>query len=266
MNRLLAYDGTNIIHRAYFAQRLGAHDGPTDPARTVAIALGMVARWTRSVDPRATVALAMDGGDSGRKARFPEYKATRAQKPADLVETLRLFFQVAQGSYAVRRIPGYEADDVLATLAAQQRAAGGLTVVLSSDKDILQLAEVGTDAEGQSVDIVEPWLIRSARKIEQWPARHFAAVQGFPPDRLPLYNALAGEPTENWPGVPGVGPTWARQLCAIYASADEMIADTTPRIFPKVHLRATLQKHADLIRLGVWLATLQRDVPGVTLP
>ena len=149
--------------------------------------------------------------------------------------------------------PGYEADDALATLATQAAAASEAVVILSSDKDLLQLIGPGVAVER---------IGRTIRDLDRWDGERFAAEYAFGPALLADYKALCGDKSDNIPGVPGVGPVAAQRPIQWHGDLDGIMARAQSE---KPALARKLTEHRDAAFLYRQLTTLIRAVPGVSL-
>ena len=203
--------------------------------------------------PGAALAFALDTPKpSFRQTAYREYKANRTAAPAPLAEQLRRLPSLLE-AFGVPALgaPGYEADDVLATLAERARSGAGTeALVVSGDRDLLQLA-------------------RGPVRVHFIGRRGMAAVTydealveerfGIPPTRLPTYVALVGDPSDNLPSVPGVGAATARRLCSTFDDARDLFARLS-EVAPD-RLRNALSAHQAQIVLTEELARLRTDVP-----
>ena len=191
-----------------------------------------------------------------RHEAFGDYKAQRAATPRDLTPQFARLEQLIEAlGVPAHRAPGYEADDVLATLAAQLPAAAQPVLVVSGDRDLLQLPREGVEV-----------LFVGARGKP--PTRYDAsAVQerfGFSPERYPLYLALVGDSSDNLPKVPGIGQSTAQKLVQTFGSADALLTGLSS--WPTWKVRDTLHAHAQQIRDTERLARLCADAPLLTAP
>jgi DNA polymerase-1 len=201
--------------------------------------------------PGAELCFALDTGrPTFRHRDFQPYKAGRAPTPTPLVEQLRRLDELLErvGGVALGA-PGFEADDVLATVAARLRAEGRTTLVVSGDRDLLQLAfgSVSVHFVGQRG--------KDALTYDE------AAVRqrfGVPPWRLPSFVALVGDASDNLPGVPGIGPKVAKNLLENRENVAELLWDAEA-LSPR--LRQLVLGHAAQIRETETLARLRIDAP-----
>jgi DNA polymerase-1 len=186
-----------------------------------------------------------------RRDRYEGYKAQRDAVPSPLVTQLRRLEEVLAAFHVpVFRCPGWEADDVLATLARRLSTAGSSVLVMSGDRDLLQVARADVrvlfiGARGQ-----KPTLMDGARVEARFLVR---------PEQLPTYVALVGDPSDNLPGVPGVGPKTAAKWVQRYGSIRGVLAELE-ELTPG-RLRAELAARADHVLLNEELVTLHTDVP-----
>ncbi|HTQ03620.1 MAG TPA: 5'-3' exonuclease H3TH domain-containing protein [Polyangiaceae bacterium] len=208
-------------------------------------------RVMREHRPRA-LAFALDApARTFRAERDATYKAGRPRTPTPLAEQLeRLPALLAAFEAPCFCVPGFEADDVLATLAARLERSGRRGLVVSGDRDLLQLVTAQTSvlfigARGQA-----PVLFDEAAVVARF---------GVTPAELPSYAALVGDSSDNLPGVPGVGPQTAAKLVRAHGSVKALVA-ALDRITPP-KLREALGRHAERALLNEELATLRRDVP-----
>jgi len=153
------------------------------------------------------MAVVFDAGDSFRDEVYPEYKATREKMPDDLRDSLGRIRDIVAGfNDPVVELDGYEADDVIGTLAVQAQAAGLEAVIVSGDKDFYQLV-------GPGVHLMNPGRGGSSGVAADWVTEENAHEKfGIPPSQIADYLALVGDSSDNVPGARGVGPKTALQL------------------------------------------------------
>lgn len=249
---LVLLDGHSIAFRAFFA--LPA-DLQTTTGQVTNAVYGFTLMLVKLFDDVATdrIAVCFDlGRPAFRTDLYQDYKANRQETPDDFRSQMPLIRDVLE----VLRIPvveveGYEADDVIATLAEQATAQGLPVLVVTGDRDMLQLVD----------DQRHIRVMMTSRGITDTRVYDEAAVQdryGVPPARYVDVAALRGDPSDNLPGVPGVGDKTATRLVATYGSVEEVIAHLDEQ---KGRLRDNLRAHAEQVLRNKQLATLQRDVP-----
>jgi len=186
-------------------------------------------------------------GPTFRHEKFAAYKATRAEMPADLVPQVPLIRRLldTMGIPCLDR-PGFEADDLLATLAVRTVAAGGDCIIATSDKDARQLL-------GDHVRLL------NLRNNAIFGAAELLADWGIRPDQVVDFLSLVGDAVDNVPGVPGIGPKIAAELLKTHDTLDHLLAHADDVAGAK--RRENLRLHADTARAGRELIQLDTAVP-----
>ncbi len=200
------------------------------------------------------LAVVFDKGMSQREEIYPEYKATREKMPDDLAASLPRIREMVEAFHApVLEVEGYEADDVIGTLAIQARDRGLEAVIVSGDKDLYQLV-------GPGIHLLNPGRGGPTGVDPEWVDETNAMERfGIPPERIPDYLALIGDSSDNIPGAPGVGPKTALKLLEEYGDLETILARA--REISAKRARESLTENADIIRLSRRLVTVQTDVP-----
>lgn len=247
--RLLAIDGYSLAFRAFFAITPMTANG--QEVNALFGFLRMLARVTSTVQPTHLV-VALDAmGPTFRDLRYHEYKGGRAETPEALREQLGMLRGVLD-ALTIRwvEVPGYEADDILATLATRAEEAGLATTIVTGDRDSLQLVH-------------DPWVevLLTRQGVTDLARMDEAAVEarfGVRPEHYRDFAVLRGDKSDNLPGVAGIGEKTAARLLGSYGSIDGILAhlDALP---PKQ--RASLEEAREQLPLYRELATLVRDVP-----
>ncbi len=243
--RLVVIDGANAIYRAFFAiPNLRAPDGtPTNAAYGFAT---MLAKVLREEQPTHVAYAADPRGGSFRKALYPEYKAGRDKQPEDLSAQLPLVAELCE-AFGVKQleVPDFEADDVIASLVATAPAGAEICIV-STDKDLMQLVRPGVELLDSAKD----------RRIDA------AVVEerfGVPPEQLLDVRSLVGDPSDNIPGVKGIGEKGAAKLIREFGDLEALL-ERAEEVKAK-RAREGLLEHAEDARLSRKLSTLRDDVP-----
>jgi len=248
---LLLLDGMSLAFRAYFA--LSTEIVTSSGLTTNALHgfASMLASMIKTHEPRAVVVAFDLPGGTFRDEMTEDYKGGRAETPEDLPHQFDLIREFC-GALAipVLGVPGFEADDVLATLATWGREHAIPTVVVTGDRDSFQLVE-------------DPYIrvLYNRRGVTDYSLYDEAGIIercGVEPQRYQLLAALRGDPSDNLPGVPGVGEKTAAKLLSTYADFDALFAhldDLTPK------LRENLAANEALARNNQAMMTLRRDVP-----
>jgi DNA polymerase-1 len=199
------------------------------------------------------LAVVFDAGDSFRDQIYPEYKATREKMPDDLRASLaRIRAIVAAFQDAVVELDGYEADDVIGTLATKARVAGLEAVIVSGDKDFYQLV-------GPGIHLLNPGRGGSTGVAAEWVTEANASEKfGIPASQVADYLALVGDSSDNIPGAKGVGPKTAVQLLQQYPSVEELLAHASE--LQPARAAKSLEENADAVRLSKRLVTIMTDL------
>ncbi|MBP6668174.1 MAG: DNA polymerase I [Gemmatimonadales bacterium] len=259
--QLFLIDGYALIYRAFFA--LISRPLRTTRGENTSAAWGVVnflLRLREKYQPEY-LAWVHDAGDSFRTALYPEYKSTREKLDDELqAEFDRSVVRIEQLLRAFRvpvvAVPGYEADDVIGTMARLGVDQGWQVVVVSGDKDFYQLI-------GPRVALLNPGRGGPGAVDELWVDEANAADRlGVPPAQVVDYLALVGDASDNVPGVKGIGSKGAVELLAQFGSLEAMLG-RAGEVKGK-RAREALEQHAADARLSRQLVTIQRDVP-VTL-
>jgi DNA polymerase I len=244
---LCIIDGHAQIYRAYYAPFRDLTSPTGEPTRATYVFCSMLLKFlaARSFD---YLAMAIDGPSDKliRRATYPEYKITRKPTPDDFhPQAQRIISIVRAAGIPVLDLPGYEADDIMATV-AKRFAGDDLNVTLvSRDKDLDQLVTA-------HVSLYDPM------KDETFDPATIEAVKGYRPDQAIEIQTLTGDATDNIPGVPGIGPKTAVKLIAKYGTADNVFAHAD-ELTPKQ--RENVLASADTLKLSRELVTLDEDAP-----
>ena len=256
--RLFLIDGYALIYRAFFAML--SRPLTTSRGENTSVAWGVANFLLRLAEQHRPeyVAWVHDAGTSFRHERYPEYKATREKLDAELQQDFDQSVRRVEALLTAFRVPliaveGYEADDVIATLAERGAAAGLDVVIVSGDKDFHQLV-------GPHVSLLNPGRGGPAAVEEQVVTEANAAERlGVPPAQTVDFLALVGDTADNVPGIRGVGEKTAVKLLQAYGSLDGILAHAGEVTQKK--LSEALERDADRARLSRELVTLHRDVP-----
>ncbi len=239
-------DVSSFIFRAYYSiGYLSRRDGtPTGAVFGVA---NMLVSLLDEYSP-SHIAVAMDSKTpTFRKEIFPEYKANRPPPPEDLKEQFPLVAELLEGfDLPVLQRDGFEADDVIATAARVAREAGLEVVILTGDKDLMQLV-------GPGVTVLD------TMKKKVWDAAAVEEKWGVPPALLGDLLALAGDSSDNIPGVPRVGPKTAAPLLMEHGGLDQLLENRSA--LKSKAMAKRLEEHEADARLSRKLVALREDVP-----
>jgi DNA polymerase I len=255
-NRLLLLDGHSLAYRAFFA--LPAENFSTTTGQPTNAVYGFTAMLINVMrDEKPThVAVAFDRSEpTFRHEQYVEYKANRRETPADFRSQLSLIFEVLD-ALGIRRlsVPGYEADDVIATLAAQATADDMGVLIVSGDRDVLQLV---------SDDVTVLMTRRGISDMTRFTPEAVSEKYGLTPAQYPDFAALRGDPSDNLPSIPGVGEKTAAKWVMEFGSLAELV-DRVDEV--KGRAGDNLREHlADVLR-NRQLTELAKDVPVEAAP
>src|SRR5688572_25746191 len=252
-NTIYLIDGSAQLHRAYFAIK-GLATSRGLPSNAVYGFTTRLRRLYEDEDPE-WVGVSFDlAGPTFRHEEYSEYKAHRRKMEDDLKVQLPYVRRACEVfGLPILDAPGFEADDVIAALAAQAVAAGHKVIVVSGDKDLLQLVS-------DDVLVLNPG--REGAGSVMYDRKMVEEKFGVPPERVVDVLALVGDSVDNVPGVPGIGDKGARDLVKEYGTLEGVLASAEK--VKRAAYREGLQQHAAEARLSKELVTLRRDVP-VTL-
>ena len=250
--KLFLIDAFGFIFRAYHARaRSGAPPMRTTTGfstEAVYIFNNMLRKLAKQHMPPYIAAIFESGEATHRVAEFAEYKANRTETPPDLLEQIPYVRRVLDAM----RIPileyrGFEADDVIGTLARRAEAAGCEVIIVSSDKDMLQLVD-------DKVSMLNP-----AKDDAWYDAAGVREFMGVEPAQVADLLALMGDTIDNIPGAPGIGEKGAQTLLAKFGSVESLL-ENVASVERKTY-RESLQSNVERIRLSKRLATIATDVP-----
>ncbi len=247
--RMLLIDGSNQAFRAFFAIQGDMRGTDGSPTKALFGFSSMLDRLMKSYRP-TYVAVLFDRGQSFRNALYPDYKGQRPDMPEDLRSQWPDFIPFCEelGMTALA-IDGWEADDLIGTLATRLAGPEVEAWIVSSDKDFAQL--VGPHIK--LFDVGKDQVLGAAEVEEKW---------GVPPAKIIDLLALMGDSSDNIPGVVGVGPKKAAKYLQTYASVHDVIA-AADQIGGKTGL--AIAAHAPMVDLSYQLATIHVDCPDLSL-
>ncbi len=248
--RLILVDGSGYIFRAYHAlPPMTRSDGT--PVNAVYGFSNMLMKLMDDLldkNESELIAVIFDAGRvTFRNDIYPEYKANRDETPEDLIPQFELIRDATRAfNVAAVQMKGYEADDLIATYARMGQAQGLKVTVVSADKDLMQLVDDGIEM----LDPMKQRIIGPEQVVEKF---------GVLPEKVIDVQALAGDSTDNVPGVPGIGVKTAALLLNEYGDLETLLERAGE--IKQTKRRENLIEFADLARLSKLLVTLKTDVP-----
>ncbi len=248
--RLLLMDGHSLAYRAFFA--LPAENFTTatgQPTNAIYGFASMLANTLRDEAP-THFAVAFDvSRKTWRSTEFPEYKANRSKTPDEFKGQVELIGEVLDAMHAVRfAVDGFEADDVIATLATQAEAAGFDVLIVTGDRDSFQLI---TD----HVTVLYP--TKGVSELTRFTPEKVQEKYGLTPSQYPDFAALRGDPSDNLPGIPGVGEKTAAKWINQFGSFADLVERAEE---VKGKAGQNFRDHLEAVKLNRRLTEMVRDV------
>tara|TARA_E500000331_G_scaffold78358_1_gene73913 strand:- start:2022 stop:4820 length:2799 start_codon:yes stop_codon:yes gene_type:complete len=245
---LTLVDGSGFIFRAYYAlPPLTRNDGT--PINAVMGYCNMIWRLIAETKTSSLAVIFDTASKSFRNEIYSEYKANRSEAPEDLIPQFSLIREATEAfNIPYIELKGYEADDIIATYSNQASNEGWTVDIISSDKDLMQLVN-------DNVKMVDPMKMVNIGREEVF--KKF----GVYPEKVIDVQALAGDSTDNIPGVPGIGIKTAAELINEYGDLDTLLGKAEEIKQPK--RRENLINYADLARISMKLVTLSKDIKEI---
>jgi DNA polymerase-1 len=238
-------DGNNYVYRAFYAIPL-LTNSKGFPTNAIYGFTNMLLKLLRDLEPDYIVVTFDLKGPTARHEEFVDYKATRKPMPDDLIPQIPFIKDVVRGlSITVLEKQGVEADDIIGTLAGRASRLGWKTVLVSGDKDLMQLV----DANAIMIDTMKDKTYDVAAVQERF---------GVGPDKVVEILGLMGDTSDNIPGIPGIGPKTAQRLIEEYGSVEAVIQNTEN--LRNVKLRESFRQYAGQARLSRQLALIRTDI------
>ncbi|MFC5956103.1 DNA polymerase I [Streptomyces pratens] len=248
--RLMLMDGHSLAYRAFFALPVENFTTATgQPTNAIYGFASMLANTLRDEAP-THFAVAFDvSRKTWRSAEFPEYKANRSKTPDEFKGQVELIGELLDAMYAPRfAVDGFEADDVIATLATRAEAEGFDVLIVTGDRDSFQLVSERTTVLYPTKGVSELTRFTPEKVLEKY---------GLTPAQYPDFAALRGDPSDNLPGIPGVGEKTAAKWINQFGSFSQLVerADEV-----KGKAGQNLRDHLESVKLNRRLTELERQV------
>jgi DNA polymerase-1 len=248
--QLFLIDGNSLVYRAFFALPDTIATSKGEPTNAI---FGFASMLVKLLTEYGTVPtlVVWDAGWSGREDVYTEYKAERRSRPDLLREQWPALEPLVEAfGYRNVRAEGYEADDVIATLATQAKEKGIEVMIVTGDRDTFQLVEPGIEVMATGRGITDTKIYDRDAVVERY---------GIPPELIPDFYGLKGDTSDNIPGVPGIGDKTAAQLLQEYGDLEGVLSSIDKISGAK--RKENLTNHADDARVSKELATSIRGVP-----
>ncbi len=248
--KFVIIDGNSLIHRAFYALPATMQTSRGEPTNALYGFVSMLLKLLEEEQPNY-VAVAVDPpGPTFRQKIYDEYKGHREKTPQELGEQMARSREILEAMrISVFEVAGFEADDVIGTLAQKAGEEHLEVVIVSGDADLLQLVD----------NAVEVLLTRRGiTQVDRCNRAYLKERFGLAPEQWVDFKALKGDPSDNIPGVPGIGEKTARRLLEEFNSI-EGILESLPRL--KGRLKENLEESRELLFMGQELNTIRRDVP-----
>ncbi len=250
-DELFLIDGNSLAYRAFFALPESIATSTGVPTNAIFGFASMLVKILTDYEPRATIVV-WDAGDTGRREIYPEYKAQRSRRPDLLREQWpHLEPLVAAFGYRNLRVEGYEADDVIASIAARASHADPPipVMVVTGDRDAYQLVGDGVRIMTTSRGVTDTRVYDRQAVIDRY---------GIAPELVPDFIGLKGDTSDNIPGVPGIGDKTAADLLQRFGSLEGVLEHIDEVSGAK--RKQNLTDHAEAARVSKLLATAKRDI------
>jgi DNA polymerase I len=246
---LFLIDGNSLVFRAFFALPESISTSKGQPTNAIFGFASMLVKIITDYGAKPTIVV-WDAGMSGRDEVYEEYKAGRRERPDLLAEQWpHLQPLVDAFGYQNLKVPGYEADDVIATLAGRAHEKGIEVMIVTGDRDLFQLIEPGVQVMATSRGITDTKVYDRDAVVDRY---------GIPPELIPDFVGLKGDTSDNIPGVPGIGDKTASQLLQEYGDLEGVL--TSIDSISGAKRKQNLTEHAEDARVSKVLATANREI------
>lgn len=248
---LVLIDGHGLVYRAFHAMRANLATTKGEPTNAVFGFTMMLLAVLERYQPDQIV-MTFDAGRTFRHDLSPDYKANRPSMPDELRQQMGRVREIVEAfNIPIRQVRGFEADDVIGTLATKAATSGYDVTVVTGDSDLLQLV-------GPGIEVVTPGANNSFSDLRTYDIAAVRERYGFDPPFVADFKALVGDTSDNIPGVPGIGEKTAKTLIAEYGPIEAMRARLDEIKPPKA--RKALEEHFETARSSKHLATIVRDL------
>lgn len=243
---LYLIDGNSYVYRAFYAIR-ELTNSKGFPTNAIYGFTTMLLKLIREKKPDGLAVLFDSPGPTKRHMIFEDYKLHRPETPPDLVRQLPHIREITSAfNIKIFECPGYEADDLIGTVAKNASSKGARVFIVTADKDMLQLVN-------ENVQIYDP------AKDRVLDGKYVEEKFGVVPERVTEFMALTGDASDNIPGIKGVGEKTARELLSSFGSLEELLLN--PERIKRERLRKMISENKDIVLLSQELATIDTNAP-----
>lgn len=243
---LYLIDGHSFVYRAFYAIR-DLTNSKGFPTNAIYGSTNMLLKIIREKKPDAVAVVFDSPVPTERHRIFEAYKAHRPETPGDLTRQIPYIRKMISAfNIKTIEVPGYEADDLICTIAKKAEAGGADVFIVTGDKDMLQIVD-------ERIKIYDP--VKEKVLDEEYVKEKF----GVGPERVPEIMALMGDAVDNIPGIKGIGEKTARELLSDVENLDELLDH--PERIKKEKLRRLIMENAEIVRLSRKLAIIDTSAP-----
>jgi DNA polymerase-1 len=243
---LYLIDGNSYVYRAFFAIK-GLTNSKGFPTNAIFGFTNMLLKIIREKEPEGLAVVFDSPVPTERHRLFEDYKAHRPEIPSDLARQLpHVRRMISAFNIRIFEAPGYEADDLIGTIAKKTAAEGNSVFIVTADKDMLQLVD-------GNIKVYDPM------KERILDAEYVRERFGVGPERVTEFMALTGDPVDNIPGIKGVGEKTAKELLSSFGSLEELFAH--PDRIKRERLRRMVEENREAVYLSLQLASIDTDAP-----
>lgn len=243
---LYLIDGNSYVYRAFYAIK-GLTNSKGFPTNAIYGFTTTLLKIIREKKPDGVAVFFDTPALTERHRIFEGYKAQRPETPGELVRQLPHIREMIDAfNISIFEMPGYEADDLIGTIAKGAAKKRSTVFIVTADKDMLQLVD-------ENIKIYDP--VKDRILDDKYVKEKF----GVEPERVPEFMALTGDAVDNIPGIKGIGEKTAKELLTAFKGLDEMLSH--PEMIKKERLRSLVSENADIARLSKRLATIDTSVP-----
>jgi DNA polymerase-1 len=250
--RLFLIDGSALAYRSYFAFiRNPLINSKGENTSAVFGFTNSIMKILKDENPDYVAVVFDTKAPTFRHEIFKDYKSTRAKMPSEMADQLPRIREVAEGmNLPILEVEGFEADDLMGTLAKRAKSKGWEVVLVTGDKDFLQLVD-------EDVKVLNPK--RGGEEPELLDKKGVEGKFGVPPEKVVEVLALMGDTSDNIPGIPGIGEKTAVELIKQFGDMEKTLAHADK--VKRKNVQKGLKEHPDLARLSKRLATIETNVP-----